>query len=247
MTAAVDNLVLLATTGSTQALARELITAMEGEEQRLATTVIISDRQERGEGRGGRGWVSPAGGLYLSWLRSGLDTETIALLPMLAAAAAQAAVAELGIAGAAVKWPNDILVGGRKLAGILVFARHGGTGWAAVGLGVNIAVVPHLDGTPGLPATAVADHLELGDPELTRDRIACAFVNRLSAAVVEPERALAAWRELLLQRPGDRITVRLASGDEVSGVVAGIEDRGYLRLRCGDAERVITGGDIIES
>lgn len=247
MTAEVDNLVLLASTGSTQALARELIAAMDGEEQRLATTVIISERQEHGEGRSGRSWVSPAGGLYLSWLRSGLETETIALLPMLAAAAAQAAVAEIGIADVAVKWPNDILVGGRKLAGILVFARHGESGWAAVGLGVNIAAAPSLDGTPGLPATAVADHLELSDPERTRDRIACSFVNRLSAAVVEPERALAAWRELLLQRPGDRLKVRLASGDEVSGVVVGIEDRGFLRLRCGDAERVITGGDIIES
>jgi len=247
ITAAVDNLVLLATTGSTQALARELVAAMDGEQQRLAATVIISERQERGEGRGGRGWVSPAGGLYLSWLCSGLATETIALLPMLAAAAAQAALADIGIAGVAIKWPNDLLVSGRKLAGILVFARHGETTWAVVGLGVNIAAAPGLDGAPGLPATAVADHLELPDPELTRDRIACSFVNRLSAALVEPERALAAWRELLLQQPGDRLTVRLASGSEVSGIVVGIEDRGFLRLRCGDAERVITGGDIIES
>jgi BirA family biotin operon repressor/biotin-[acetyl-CoA-carboxylase] ligase len=247
ITAAVDNIVLLATTSSTQALARELITAMDGEEQRLATTVIISERQEHGEGRGGRGWVSPAGGLYLTWLRSGLETETIALLPMLAASAAQAAVAEIGVAGVAIKWPNDLLVGGRKLAGILVFARHGETGWAAVGLGVNVAAAPSLDGAPGLPATAVADHLELGDPELARDRIACSFVDRLSEALVEPERALAAWRKLLLQQPGDRLRVRLASGSEASGVVIGIEDRGFLRLRCGDAERVITGGDIIES
>ena len=151
----VENLVLFDVTDSTHALARKIIVGMDDESQRLGATLILTDRQDKGEGRGGRCWESPTGGLYMSWLRSGIKAETIARLPMLAAAAAHDAITRIGVSDARIKWPNDILVNGRKLAGILVFARHGDTTWVTVGLGVNLETVPDVDKTEGLPAISV--------------------------------------------------------------------------------------------
>lgn len=247
LSADVDNVVLLEVADSTHAMARELIDKMDEEDQALAATVIIADRQERGEGRGSRSWLSPPGGLYLSWVRSGLDPKTIAALPMLAAAAARSAIEEAGVHGAAIKWPNDILVGGCKLAGIVIFARHGEPSWVAVGLGVNIDVSPDLGDPGATPPTSLSTLLGEGQFEERRNRIACGFVNRLTHFLTDPDAALAEWRRYLLQQPGDRVAVRPASGSTVEGTLVDIGPDGYLRIRDDSGERVVTGGDIIES
>jgi len=243
----VENLVLLDVTGSTHALARSLIAEMDDEHQNLGSTLILADRQDRGEGRGDRRWESPAGGLYLSWLRSGLTAEAIARLPMLTAVAAHAAVTGVGVPNARIKWPNDILVDGRKLAGVLVFARHGGTSWVTVGLGVNLEIAPAVDTDGALPATSVADHVDTGDVDTWRHDIVCTFVTELDRSMEQPERALETWRGLLVQKPGDSITVRLASGRVVSGTLVDLSEEGFLRIESDGEERVVTGGDVIES
>lgn len=247
LTRTVENLVLLEVTESTQALARELIEELDQEEKRLAATVIISDRQNHGEARSGRSWISPPGGLYLTWLQSGLGSATILRLPMLAAVAAHGAVTEVGVEGARIKWPNDLLVTGRKLAGILVFARHGNPSWASVGLGVNVESTPSIDDHGALPAISVAELVSTPDPGTWRDRIASSFVNRLVASLPDPEPALATWHQLLLQQPGEPVNVALASGEVVSGTLLEVLPEGHLRLRTDDGERTVSGGDIIET
>ncbi len=144
----VENLVLFDVTDSTHALARRIIAEMDDESQKLGATLILADSQERGEGRGGRAWASPEGGLYASWLRSGVKAETIAQLPMLAAAAAHQAITRIVVSEVRIRWPNDIVVGGRKLAGILVFARHGDTikGGLSSDLTCYIAVARAVNG-----------------------------------------------------------------------------------------------------
>ncbi len=97
-------------------------------------------------GRAGRSWFSPPGGLYLSWLAAKLAPETVAQLPMIAAAATHEALVRLGIEGAVIKWPNDLLVDGRKLAGLLFHARHGATTWAVVSVGINLKQAPSIPG-----------------------------------------------------------------------------------------------------
>ncbi len=243
----VENFVLFSVTNSTHALARQIIAEMDDESQKLGATLILADSQERGEGRGDRGWESPPGGLYMSWLRSGIKAETIAQLPMLAAAAAHHALSDLGISDLRIKWPNDILVGDRKLAGILVFARHGETTWVAVGLGVNIETTPVLDENARLQATSVTELLGEGNPDVWRDRIVCTFVNRLDELMHEPGPAIEQWRELLIQRPGDTVSVRLATGQIVSGTLVEFTDEGFLKVTENGKQRVITGGDVIES
>lgn len=242
----VENLVHFDVTDSTHALARKIITEMDQESQKLGATLILADRQEHGEGRGGRGWESPEGGLYMSWLRSGVKAETIAQLPLLAAAAASAAISRVGVSGLRIKWPNDILVNGRKIAGILVFARHGGASWVTVGLGVNLENAPVVEDA-AQPTTSVAEEIGDGDLENWRHEIVCTFIDTLDRLMGNPASALAEWRQSLLQQPGDTVDVRLASGEVVSGTLQGLTEEGFLVLRENGKERVVTGGDIIES
>ena len=227
----VENLVLFQVTESTHVMARRVIAEMDDENQKLGATLIVADRQDSGEGRGDRKWESPEGGLYLNWLRSGLDAETIARLPMLAATAAHVAISGIGVSGARIKWPNDILVDGRKLAGLLVFARHGETNWVTVGLGVNLESAPTLDNAEALPATAVIDHVDGLDLENWRHALVCTFVTELGRSMKEPGPALARWRELLIQRPGDAMRVRISSGKVVTGTLVDLSEEGFLRLR----------------
>jgi len=243
----VENLVHFDVTDSTHALARRIIAEMDEESQKLGATLILADRQDKGEGRGGRGWESPAGGLYMSWLRSGIKAETVALLPMLAAAAAHVAITRIGVSDARIKWPNDILANGRKIAGILVFARHGETSWVTVGLGVNLETVPVVEEGNGLSATSVAEQVGEGDVDTLRYELVCTFVDELNLMMEDPKPAIEQWRELLIQRPGDTVNVRLASGEMISGTLLDLTEEGFLRIRENGKERVITGGDVIES
>lgn len=242
----VENLVLLDAVDSTHAMARRLIVAMEEEEQVLGATLILSARQIRGEGRGDRRWESPKGGLFLSWLASGIDSETIARLPILAAASAHAAITELGVANARIKWPNDILVEGKKLAGIIIFARHGDPTWATVGLGVNLQTAPTLDDAQAIPVTSVAEHIEGGNADAWRLVLARSFVRGLDAFIRNPTPAIDRWLHHLVQRPGDELRVRLASGEVVAGTLADITPEGHLRIKHADGTRVVTSGDVIE-
>ena len=243
----VENLVLFEVTDSTHALARQIIADMDEESQKLGATLILANRQEKGEGRGDRRWESPTGGLYMSWLRSGINADTITQLPMLAATAAHDAITRIGVPDVRIKWPNDILVDEHKLAGILVFARHGDTTWVTVGLGVNLEAVPVIDEAEGLPATSIADLLGSGDVRTWRHDLACTFIDQLDRLMEEPGPAIERWRNLLIQRPGDAVSVRLASGKVVSGTLVELTEEGFLKILENGKEHVVTGGDVIES
>jgi BirA family biotin operon repressor/biotin-[acetyl-CoA-carboxylase] ligase len=103
-------------------------------------TVVMADRQTAGRGRGGKAWWSPEGNLHMSiLLRPEVDPRKLMRLPVIASVAFLSAMGESG-SSLAVKWPNDILLGGRKMAGILVESRSEGDKvlWAVVGFGVNL-------------------------------------------------------------------------------------------------------------
>lgn len=99
-------------------------------------TVVIAQSQTGGRGRLGRTWESPPGNLYMSVLRRMAETpEKAGIVSLLAGiAVAQSVAAEAGVSPA-LKWPNDVLIGRRKLAGILLEARDD---WQVVGIGVNV-------------------------------------------------------------------------------------------------------------
>lgn len=99
--------------------------------------VAATDEQTAGRGRLGRDWVAPAGSSVLASivLEPGVPTEQLAELSLVAGRACAAALAELAEVVPEVKWPNDVLIGGRKVAGILAEAREGRV---VLGIGINV-------------------------------------------------------------------------------------------------------------
>ncbi len=244
---AIENVIVFSELDSTQLMARRLVDQLDEESVAIPPTVILARRQRAGSGRGDRRWASPEGGLYLTLLLGGVELEALARMPMLAAAAAAAAVADIGLDGVRVKWPNDLLVDGRKLGGLLVHARHGEVRWCAVGLGVNVREVPQLEGpVPGLPPTSVAEHLGPGDLDDRLVALAGGFAKAVAERLEDPAPALARWRELLIHEPGSAVRVRLSSGELVAGELLEITAAGHLRIRTGAGDREVSGGDVIE-
>jgi len=137
-----------------------------------------------------------------------------------------------------VKWPNDVLVAGRKLAGILIEARPR-DGWAVIGVGLNLAIgrdqfPPELRET----ATSVFPEPDPAGPVPRADSAWAAAVlsERLGRWVgAAPKEVLAAWRDR------DALRGREVSWRSGSGVAEGIDERGYLLVRLADGERVALG------
>ena len=119
-------------------------------------TVIVAEEQTAGRGRRGRAWASPRGGIWLSViLRPGIPVERVPLIALSAAAATAQAIREATGLPARVKWPNDVLVDGKKIVGILAEAGAGGE-WVVVGIGINanipLDVLPQATGSPATGA-----------------------------------------------------------------------------------------------
>ncbi len=190
-------------------------------------TLVTAGAQREGRGRQGRRWHAPPGRALLCSL---VLRDPPALLPI----AAAVAVAELAGPRSALKWPNDVQLDGRKVAGILIEGRPQ-EAWAVLGIGINVAVaVEELPaelrasaGTLGLDADAVEPALERL-LALLEDWLA-----RPDARVVE------AWRgrDALL---GERI-----EWNGGRGVARGIDDRGRLRVLREDGRReLLSAGEV---
>jgi BirA family transcriptional regulator, biotin operon repressor / biotin---[acetyl-CoA-carboxylase] ligase len=210
----------LRTTTSTNDRARELAAAGASH-----GTLVTAEEQTAGRGRQGRTWVAPAGS---SLLLSVVLRETDPLLPLRAGLA----VADLAGTAALVKWPNDVLVDGRKVAGVLVEARPQ-EGWAVLGIGVNAEL--DIDALPA-ELRETAGTLGRTDLEAALSELLEHLERRLAEPVEVTLRALSD-RDALLGRP-------LAwSGGEGTG--AGIDERGCLRVGLpGGDEAALDAGEV---
>jgi BirA family biotin operon repressor/biotin-[acetyl-CoA-carboxylase] ligase len=208
---------------------------------------FIADAQTAGRGRGGHVWFSPPGeNLYLSTiLRPSVRPFDVAPVT-LAIGLAVARVVERCVRGAGrvqLKWPNDVLVDGRKIAGVLVEGQLRGDRVASLiaGLGVNV-------GTRSFPpdlrdrATSLA---LVGVEDLERSRLAAALVAEVGCVVDAFEAARLA--PLLPEIRGlDLLKGREVEIGEVRGAAAGIDDAGRLLVRGADGVvRAVTSGEVI--
>jgi BirA family transcriptional regulator, biotin operon repressor / biotin---[acetyl-CoA-carboxylase] ligase len=209
-------------TDSTNARARELAAAGAPH-----GTIVTAREQTAGRGRQGRTWVGPPGeALLMSVIVRDFD----GLLPLRAGLA----VADVAGDAARVKWPNDVLLDGRKLAGILVEARLQ-EGWAIVGIGINVAVdVAALPGDVRDLAATLGRPPEALEPTLTE------LMAALDVRLAQPPDALIAdlrRRDALHGRQ-----VRWAGG---AGTGAGIDAEGRLLVRTADGEvRALDAGEV---
>lgn len=182
-------------------------------------TLVTAGEQTAGRGRQGRTWHAPPGrALLMSLVLRDVHT----LLPL----AGGLAVADVVGGEAAIKWPNDVLLDGGKVAGILVQARAA-SGWAVIGIGLNVAVRPN-DLPPELGARAATLGLEPGALEPTLDALLAALAQRLGQC---PAALLDAYRER------DALLGREIRWQRGAGVAAGIDDGGRLLVDCHDGTR----------
>lgn len=209
---------------------------------------IRAEVQEAGRGRSGRRWESPEGNLYASLLlRPACAPQTVLQLSFVAGLAAFDAVAALGetLRGhLALKWPNDLLLDGAKLGGVLLESLNGAGGTPAVVIGTGLNLAGHPPDT-ATPATHLAAHGVDASPDEAFHRLARATAQWLDewADGAGWEAVRSAWLE---RGPpiGAPISVRLADG-EITGRYAGIDGQGALVLKNGDeGEKRITAGDV---
>jgi BirA family biotin operon repressor/biotin-[acetyl-CoA-carboxylase] ligase len=227
--------------GSTMEEARRAL--HEGDPGRLW---IVAREQTAGRGRHGRQWGSPPGNLYASLLLT--DPCEPALAPQLGFVAglalhdAASAVSGLRNPELALKWPNDLLIGRAKTAGLLLEGEsRAGRLDLIIGFGVNVASSPA--DTP-YPATALAAHAPQATVETTLAMLSEAFVARLTTwsrpGGFGPTRAAWLERAAFLR---ETITLRLPEGP-LSGVFSGIDPSGRLELDTPDGRRLIDAGDL---
>jgi BirA family biotin operon repressor/biotin-[acetyl-CoA-carboxylase] ligase len=231
--------------GSTNAEARRRAEAGEG-----GPLWIAADRQTAGRGRRGRNWETGAGNLAATLL---LSTDRPPIDAALISFATALAVFDLAADWVpetllALKWPNDVLLAGRKVSGVLIESGRGADGrlWLAVGVGVNLKTPPEA---PERPAAALAEHLRADrasppTPEAALDRLDAAL--RRWLAVWDEEGAaalLSAWRSRA-GGMGAPCAVRLDQ-EQIDGIAEGLDPDGALRLRLPDGTiRRITAGDV---
>lgn len=231
----------VARTGSTN---RDLRERIAGARAVAEGYWLVADRQSEGRGRQGRAWLDAPGNFMGSTvvnLQPG-DPPAASLSFVAAIAVYEVVVNHVASPQSLViKWPNDLMLAGAKLAGILL-ERVGDA--AVVGVGVNLAAAPEL-------ADRTARHLAENAPAPDRD----AFARELAASF---DREVDRWRQFGLDPlfarvlaashpPGSRLTVHGADGARLTGEFCGLEPDGALRLRLADGTvHAVHAGDVSE-
>lgn len=233
---------------------RETVASTNDEAKSLAAdgaadrTLVWAGRQTGGRGRRGREWASPPGNLYSSvLLRPDCPLAAGATLGFVVALALAEAIGRLapGLDGLGLKWPNDVMIGRRKAAGILLEAAgraDGSADWVVLGCGVNL--VSHPPDTD-YPATNLA---AAGVSGLGLADLLATYVEALEGWLARWRRhGFAPVRDAWLARAvglGEPMTVRLER-EAVPGAFLGLDDDGALRLGLAEGgERRITAGDL---
>ena len=237
------NVVFFPEVDSTNAVGRGLIDHAMREEVDLAPTVIAAATQSRGRGRRDRPWISPGGGVYATFVFHLPEEVRLSHVPLAAATwIAEAASRAAGV-DSRLKWPNDVVCGGRKLAGVLTEAKtRGDETIVAVGIGVNASGAPES-------FDARATTLE---KEGTGSASVAAFFRELCLAcdryLQAPAEAgiVEAWLSRSRLAPGDEIKVVVENGTEkeLSGEFAGLTPDGLLRVRVAGSEVVVASGEV---
>lgn len=240
------NIIRFSEVDSTNDAAARLVAVWaDDEDERLQDTLIVAARQTAGRGRNSHAWESPAGGLYATWL-GWIPAGALAWLPIAAGVSLVEAVDRvLPGAGLGLKWPNDLLAGGAKLAGILCQSRiRGDHAWAAVGLGVNVAVAPELPAGSNGGAVSLRSLGFSGPAEDAIVTIAGAFARRLRGALEDPDELRAAWLARTAHRPGDPLRIRVGEEVVIGGFV-GLAEGGHLELDVAGQVRRFAAGELV--
>jgi BirA family transcriptional regulator, biotin operon repressor / biotin---[acetyl-CoA-carboxylase] ligase len=204
--------------------------------------VMLAEYQTAGRGRRGRAWLAPPGGaicLSLSWTFRDVPAD-LGALGLVIGVCELRALHELGVTGAKLKWPNDLLVDERKLGGILIELRAESDGPACVviGIGLNVALGAPLLAKIAETGIAATDLVTAGLAEPSRNTVAGALVDSCVRGLLEFERDglrpfVENWRDSdALQ--GKMVDVRGAVGEVTRGLARGVDLHGALLVETAD-------------
>jgi BirA family biotin operon repressor/biotin-[acetyl-CoA-carboxylase] ligase len=212
-------------------------------------TVCVAETQLAGRGRRGRSWVSPfAANLYLSLLWRPVSGATaLGGLGLVTGIALLRALRSCGIEGAGLKWPNDILVGDAKLAGVLIDVVGESNGPCIVIVGVGVNVCMPLGEAAAIDQQWTDLHHLSGDNRLSRNALAARTLDELMPAIETFDAGglqpfLDEWRQSDILR-GRKVGLTLPN-ECITGTACGIDDVGALLVDTGNGRRRFLSGDV---
>ena len=234
-----QNVIHYSSLTSTMEMAREEVRrgAPEG-------TAIIADEQTAGQGRMGRVWQSPRGSIALSVILY----PDVVFLPSLIMAASLAVVHSIELVAGLnpqIKWPNDVLIAGKKVCGILVESQVRGNlvGYSIVGLGVNVNLTSSDLSDVLLPATSLSGEVGREVPRLDFVRQLLVEMDRLYLSLLGGASLCGEWRDRLVTL-GKRVTATWGE-TKYEGVAESVAEDGSLLLRGADGSLTrIVAGDV---
>jgi BirA family biotin operon repressor/biotin-[acetyl-CoA-carboxylase] ligase len=224
---------------STMDIARRAATegAVEG-------TAVVADRQTEGRARLGRAWINPPGVLAVSIVVHP-EMSKLLRLTMMASLATSRCIERVAGLETSIKWPNDVLIRGKKVSGILTQSalRRQSVRWAIIGIGINVNFDPAA--YPEIAGTATSLSNELGHPVPQLDVLVCLIeeLDKLYVGLRQGEGLHEDWRNRL-ETIGKMVSV--TSGRRViEGCAESVDDDGALLVRRSDGSLVeITAGDV---
>ncbi|MFL6676309.1 MAG: biotin--[acetyl-CoA-carboxylase] ligase [Massilia sp.] len=208
--------------------------------------LLVAENQTAGRGRAGRSWLSSAAGsltFSLAWRFDG-GPQQLAGLPLAVGVALAETLAHLGVQ-VQLKWPNDLLRDGDKLAGILIETQsaQGGGVWAVIGIGLNLLMPDELEAQIGRSVAAVP-----WLAQMDRDTLVAALLDGLAQALHEFGRAgfgaFAARWNLRHGYQGELVTIIDRGAVLHEGVAAGVDDAGRLLLDTAGGRIAVLAGDV---
>ncbi len=212
-------------------------------------TLLAAESQTAGRGRAGRAWLSPAGDSLTFSLAWPLwrHMRELAGLPLTVGVALAETLAAQGVP-ARLKWPNDLLLDGAKLGGILIETAYGKSGagqpvWAVIGIGLNLALPEDLQQQIGRPAAALPAHAV---PD--RNRLLGLLLEGLAAALRQFEREgfaafMARWNDLH-DWSGQAVHILDHGRVVMEGLAAGVDAQGQLLLDTAGGRVPVLAGDV---
>jgi BirA family biotin operon repressor/biotin-[acetyl-CoA-carboxylase] ligase len=211
-----------------------------------AGLTIVADHQREGRGRRERRWIAPRGSaLLFTVILPPVGVSSLWLVPFWTALAVRHAILAVCEVAATPQWPNDLLLGDRKVCGILSFSRVGGER-ADVACGVGINVRRPADGTPYAEVVPPPAFLSDAAPEIEREPLLIAALRRLDATFGDlefPDRVVRTW-ERLAGLPGTHYRLRVdGEPNPVSGTALRLDETGALVAGVAGTERRFTLAD----
>lgn len=208
-------------------------------------TAYAAGAQTAGRGRQGRTWVSAAAtGLYVTYHLCPADAPRAPLLSIVGGMAAAGAIREAAGLEVDLKWPNDLLHGGRKLCGVLAEAEHRGEQMNVyLGIGINLHTNPEMPPEVAAIATSIeAAGVAPPEPEVLLAALSTSLERYEQQAADDPDGLVGAWRDRLVTI-GRRVRVAAPDG-EFEGEAIDVSSTGELILDLGGAHRAFSAGDV---